>query len=220
VTTERPIRVPVPPAAIHHLGTSDPALDGLIRVLGPLEYGLEPDLWRSLVGAIVGQQLSVSAAATIRNRVAALGAAGFPAPREILDAPDEILRACGLSRAKLRYVRDAAERWLAGEIDPRSLRSLPDEDVIESLVRVRGVGRWTAEMVLIFCLGRPDVLAVDDLGIRNAVQKTYGLPGRPTAAELLEIGERWRPCRTFASLYLWRSLKPAKPLSEELRKDS
>jgi DNA-3-methyladenine glycosylase II len=201
--------VVVPDEAVQHLRTSsDPVMSELAERYGPLEYRLEGDLWRSLVGSIVGQQLSIKAAATILGRVGELGGTGFPEPEIITAASDEVLRKCGLSRAKLSYLRDLARRWSAGEIDPATLRELPDEEVIEHLIRVRGVGRWTAEMVLIFCLGRPDVLAVDDLGIRNAAQLRYGLAERPDRKELDRLGEPWRPYRSFASLYLWRSLRP------------
>jgi DNA-3-methyladenine glycosylase II len=185
----------------------DPVMATLIDRVGVLEYSVEPDLWRAIVGSIVGQQLSLAAAATIRGRIAALGSNGYPTPAELFSAPDEILRACGLSRAKVSYVRDAARAWLEGEIKPDEIARLGDEDVIEQLVRLRGVGRWTAEMVLIFSLDRPDVLAVDDLGIKVAVQRAYGLDARPAKAELEEIGSRWRPFRSHASRYLWRSLK-------------
>ena len=177
----------------------------IIDRVGPLEISVEPDLWRSLVGAIVGQQLSVAAARTIRGRVAALGSNHFPTPAEILAVPEDVLRGAGLSRAKVAYVRDLAARWEAGELDPEAITKLPDEEVIERLVRVKGIGRWTAEMVLIFSMGRPDVFAVDDLGLRIGAQRAYDLPERPDKVELMRIGEAWRPYRSVASLYLWRA---------------
>jgi DNA-3-methyladenine glycosylase II len=197
----------IPDQARAHLGACDPVMAEMVARFGAIEYNLHDDLWRAIVGSIVGQQLSIAAAATIRGRVAALGAGEFPTPDEILALRDETLRGCGLSRAKLLYVRDAARRWLAGEIVPDELARAPDDEVIESLVTIKGVGRWTAEMVLIFALGRPDVLAVDDLGIRAAVHRAYGLSERPERSILERIGEPWRPFRSFASLYLWRSLK-------------
>lgn len=202
-----PRLTPVPTDALRHLREVDPVLGSIIDRVGPVEYQVEPDLWRSLVGSIVGQQLSLAAARTIRSRVAALGSDGFPTPEEILELPPEVLRECGLSRAKAIYVRDAAVRFHDGEMDPATIQRLGDEEVIASLVRTKGVGRWTAEMVLIFCLARPDVLSVDDLGIRVAAQRAFGLPERPGRAELQQIGEKWRPFRSFASLYLWRSLE-------------
>lgn len=177
----------------------------LVDRVGELHIPVEPDLWRALVGAIVGQQLSVAAARTIRGRIAALGKVDFPTPTEILNLTEETLRAAGLSRAKVAYVKDLAARWVAGELDPREIAALPDEEVIDRLIKVKGIGRWTAEMVLLFSLGRPDVLAVDDLGLRIGVQRAYGLPERPTRAELVELGEAWRPYRSYASLFLWRA---------------
>lgn len=197
-----------PPEAVEHLRRADPVLRQVIDRVGPFEPGHEPDLWRSLVGSIISQQLSIKAAATIEGRVEALGDGdGFPTPQRLLALPEETLRACGLSGAKTRYVKDLAQRWLDGTLQPERIASLPDEEVIAELTRVKGIGRWTAEMVLIFTLRRPDVLPVDDLGFRNAVQRAYGLPERPGAAELQRLGDAWRPYRSIATLYLWRSLK-------------
>lgn len=190
-----------------HLRAADPVLRDAIDRVGPIELTLEPDLWWSLVDAIASQQLSVKAAATIVGRVAALAPEGErPTPERLLATPDEQLRACGLSRAKAAYVKDLAARWLDGTLRQDELPELPDEEVIELLTRVKGIGRWTAEMVLIFTLGRPDVLPVDDLGIRVAAQRLYGLAERPGKEELTRIAEPWRPYRTVASRYLWRSL--------------
>lgn len=197
----------VPEEAIAYLRSTDPIIAGIIDNVGPFEYRVDEDVWRSLVGSIVGQQLSVKAAATIRGRVAALGADGFPTPDEILALPDDLLRGSGLSRAKTEYVRSVATAWASGAFAPETLHALDDEAVIERLVRLRGVGRWTAEMVLLFSLGRPDVLAVDDLGIRVAIQRAYGMPERPGRTELGSIGAPWSPYRSYASLYLWRSLE-------------
>ncbi|CAN5770405.1 DNA-3-methyladenine glycosylase [soil metagenome] len=200
--------VSFPPQAVDHLRHADPVLREVIDRVGPFEPGHEPDLWRSLVGSIISQQLSVKAAATIESRVAALGdGEGFPAPQRLLALPEEALRACGLSGAKTRYVKDLAGKWLDGTLQPERIAALPDEEVIAELTQVKGIGRWTAEMVLIFTLRRPDVLPVDDLGFRNAVQRAYGLAERPGASELQRLGEPWRPYRSIATLYLWRSLK-------------
>lgn len=200
----------LPPEAVARLRTADPVLRGVIDSVGAFTPSFEPDLWRSLVDAIAGQQLSVRAAAAIVGRVAALGRDdAFPGPAELLAVPEEALRACGLSRAKVRYVRDLAEKWLDGSLPAEALPRMEDEAVVEALTRVRGIGRWTAEMVLLFTLRRPDVLPVDDLGLRTAVQRAYGLAERPGRAELLSLGERWRPFRSVATLYLWRSLQSA-----------
>ena len=199
--------VKVAAADLDRLRSSDPVMAAIVDRVGPLEYPVDSRLWRSLVGSIVGQQLSVAAARTIRGRVAALGEGGdFPTPEALVRLSDETLRGCGLSRAKVDYVRDAARAWIDGDVREDELSSLPDEVVIETLVKIRGVGRWTAEMVLIFCLHRPDVLALDDLGIQVAVQRAYGLAERPGRAKLAEIGVVWSPLRSLASRYLWRSL--------------
>jgi DNA-3-methyladenine glycosylase II len=197
----------IPPAAVAALREQDPVLRAIIDRVGPFEASFEPDLWWSLVDAIASQQLSVKAAATIVGRVEALvPGERRPTPAELLALPDETLRACGLSGAKTRYVKDLAARWLDGSLEPGRLPEMPDEEVIEHLTRVKGIGRWTAEMILIFTLARPDILPVDDLGLRVAVQRAYGLAERPGRAELTEIGEAWRPFRSAATLYFWRSL--------------
>ncbi len=201
-----PERQVIPPEALALLRDRDPVLRGVIDRVGAFEPSHEPDLWWSLVDAIISQQLSVKAAATIAGRVAALGTKGRPTPREILDFPDETLRACGLSRAKTIYVKDLAAKWLDDTLEPHRLEKLSDDEVVEHLVRVKGIGRWTAEMFLIFTLRRPDVLPVDDLGLREAVLRAYGLAVRPGRAELEKIGQPWRPYRSAATLFLWRSL--------------
>lgn len=201
VTTQK-----IPSEAIEALGRADPIMRGIIERVGSFEPSFEPDLWWSLVDAIASQQLSIKAAATIVDRVACLAPNGRrPTPAEILATPDETLRACGFSRAKTAYVKDLATKWLDGTLAPDRLDSLPDEEVLRQLVAVKGIGRWTGEMVLMFSLGRPDVLPVDDLGLRVAVQDAYGLPERPGRIELEKLGEPWRPWRSVASFYLWRS---------------
>jgi DNA-3-methyladenine glycosylase II len=199
---------PIPPGAAAYLSTADPVLGRVVERVGPFQPSLEPDLWRSLVGSIISQQISVKAAAAIEARFAALiEADGFPSPEQAIGVPEANLRACGLSAAKTRYVRDLAERWTDGRLPHDRLPAMDDEEVIRELTQVKGIGRWTAEMVLIFSLARPDVLPVDDLGFRNAVQRAYELPERPGAPRVRELGEPWRPFRSAATLYLWRSLK-------------
>ncbi|CAN5690431.1 DNA-3-methyladenine glycosylase [soil metagenome] len=205
--SRRPARAAFPEGAVEHLRSADPVLRAVIDRVGDFEPSHEPDLWRALVGSIISQQLSVRAAATIESRVAALAPGdGFPAPEELLARPEETLRACGLSGAKTRYVRDLAAKWTDGSLAIERLPIMDDETVITELTQVKGIGRWTAEMVLIFTLGRMDVLPVDDLGTRSAVQRAYGLDERPGAADLRALGEAWRPFRSVATLYLWRSL--------------
>lgn len=206
MSVRRPVRTPAPRAALDHLSAADPILAAVIERFGAIELTAEPDLWWSLVDAIVAQQLSVKAASSISGRVATLGANGRPTPAEILEADDEVLRAAGFSRAKVKYVKDLATRWTDGSLRHREIPSMSDDEVIAELTQVKGIGVWTAEMILIFTLGRPDVLPVDDLGIRVAAQRLYGLAERPGRDELLRLGEPWRPWRTVASRYLWHSL--------------
>jgi DNA-3-methyladenine glycosylase II len=165
---------------------------------------LEP--YGALVRSIVGQQLSTKAARSIYERLTALFDGRTPTPPELLAADPEDVRSVGLSRPKVAYLRSLAEHVESGELELARLSELPDEEVTEQLTAVKGLGQWTADMFLIFHLGRPDVLPVGDLGVRRAVERVYGLPDLPDAAQLTEIGEPWRPHRSLASLYLWRSL--------------
>jgi DNA-3-methyladenine glycosylase II len=159
------------------------------------------------VRAIVGQQLSTKAAAAIYRRLADRFGGREPTPQEILADDPEELRAVGLSRAKVTFLRSLAEHVIEGSLELSSLDELPDEEVIAELTAVKGIGVWSAHMFLIFHLGRPDVLAVGDLGIRRAMMLAYGLEGLPSPAAMEEIAERWRPHRTLACRYLWRSLE-------------
>jgi DNA-3-methyladenine glycosylase II len=204
LNTRRPRRSQPPASALAHLRAADPVLRAAIDAVGPIELAVEPDLWWGLVDSIISQQVSVKAAAAIIGRVAALGAAGRPTPAEVAAMDDDVLRAAGLSRAKVRYLKDLAGRWLDGSLPHARIAAMDDGEVIAELTRVKGIGVWTAEMILIFTLGRPDVLPVDDLGIRVAVQRLYGLAERPGRDELLRIAEPWRPHRSLASRYLWR----------------
>jgi DNA-3-methyladenine glycosylase II len=188
-------------------------LAGLIAAVGPLGDAREgrpgrAEHYGALVRAIVGQQLSVLAARAIYGRLLARFDGRPPTPAEILaDDPDELRAAAGLSRAKVSYLRSLAEHVLSGELELERLDELPDEQVIEELTAVKGIGEWSAHMFLMFQLERPDVLAVGDLGIRRAIERAYGLPGLPSTAEMERIAEPWRPYRTLACRYLWRSLQ-------------
>jgi DNA-3-methyladenine glycosylase II len=204
VNVRRPQRSAPPPEAVEHLRRADPVLGAAIDAVGPIELAVEPDPWWGLVDSIISQQVSVKAAWAIIARVAALGATGRPTPAEVAAMDDEVLRAAGLSRAKVRYVKELAARWLDGSLRHRELARMTDDEVVAELTRVKGVGTWTAELILIFTLGRPDVLPVGDLGVRVAVQRLYGLAERPGRDELLRIAEPWRPWRSLASRYLWR----------------
>jgi DNA-3-methyladenine glycosylase II len=200
-------------AAVDHLRAADPKLAALIdRFGGPdevLAARRRPpgDAYGALVRAIVGQQLSTTAARTIFERLVEHFGGHTPTPRQLLGAdPEEMRAAAGLSRAKVAFLRDLAEHVEDGELDLERLAELPDDEVAEQLTAVKGLGPWTVHMFLIFHLGRPDVLPVGDLGVRKAAQQLYGLDEPPAPAELERIAEPWRPHRSLASLYLWRSL--------------
>jgi DNA-3-methyladenine glycosylase II len=170
--------------------------------------GRPADLYGALVRTIAGQQLSVLAARAIWTKLLAYFDGRVPTPQEILDQDPETLRAAaGFSRAKVVYLRSLAEHVLAGELELERLAELPDDEVIRDLTAVKGIGEWSSHMFLMFTLHRPDVLAVGDLGVRNAAMRAYDLPAPPKPAELEALAEPWRPHRTRACLYLWRSLE-------------
>jgi DNA-3-methyladenine glycosylase II len=201
--------------ALDELRSADEVIAGLIDDFGsPDEVlrrrGRRPgDAYGALLRSIVGQQLSTKAARTIYERLTELFGGRAPTPAELLEADPESIRGAGLSRPKVAYLRDLAEHVEDGELELDRLAELPDEEVSVQLTAVKGLGQWTADMFLIFHLGRPDVLPVGDLGIRRAVEGLYGLPELPAAAELEQIAEPWRPHRSLACLYLWRSLDNA-----------
>lgn len=180
----------------------------LIRQHGPCRIAevLRADHFSALVRAIVYQQLSTKAAATIHGRLVGVLPEGVVTPQALGALSEDQLRQVGISRQKALYLRDLCLKVLGGEVTLDRIEDLPDEDIIAALTRVKGVGRWTAEMFLMFRLHRPDVLPVGDLGILTAVQRAYGLRKRPTPARLLALGDQWRPYRSIACWYLWRSL--------------
>jgi DNA-3-methyladenine glycosylase II len=186
----------------------DPILADLIRKHGRcgLAAAQRTDHFSALVRAIVGQQLSTKAAATIYRRFVELLPGQQVSAASIACATDDELRAVGLSRQKSAYLRDLCARVADGRLQLDALDRMTDEEVITALSQVKGIGRWTAEMFLIFRLHRPDVLPVGDLGIVNAVKKVYRLRKKPTPERIVKIGEAWRPYRSVASWYLWRSL--------------
>lgn len=186
----------------------DPVLAALIRKHGPcgLAAAQRSDHFAALVRAIVGQQLSTKAAATIHKRVVDLVPGGELTPERVAAVNDDALRVAGLSRQKTAYLRDLCEKVSSGAVRLDALDAMSDDEVIDALTKVKGIGRWTAEMFLMFRLHRPDVLPVGDLGIVNAVQRVYRLRKKPSPARLMKLGEAWRPYRSVASWYLWRSL--------------
>lgn len=186
----------------------------IVRRVGPLDEGQKQrgrpeDGYGALVRTIVGQQLSTKAARSIYGKLTAHFDGETPSPEGVLAAKVDELRACGLSRPKISYLRDLAGRTLEKDLLFEEMGEMPDEEVIARLTAVKGLGRWSADMFLIFHLRRPDVMPIGDLGIRRAVEKAYGLPGMPDAKELESLSEPWRPERTLASLYLWESLDNA-----------
>ena len=196
-------------AAVTHLRSGDPVLARIIEAVGPFTMEPGEGIFRALGRAVFFQQLAGAAARTIMGRVlAALGTdeQRWYEPRQFLAAADEDLRAAGLSRQKLSYLRDLSEKFGSGELTEGDFHHLEDEDVISRASSVRGIGRWTAEMLLIFTLDRPDVLPVDDLGVRRGMQISYGLADLPKPDEMRRIAEPWQPYRSAGTWYMWRSL--------------
>ena len=192
--------------ARRRLARRDPILKKLIRHVGPCTLRHDPDGFSVLVRSIVSQQISARAARAIGARLKeALSTAGV-CPQALLDAPEEILRGAGLSSGKIRSLRDLAEKVAGGEVPLADFPSMADDDVIARLIPVRGIGRWTAEMFLIFSLGRLDILPVADYGLRAAVKRVYELEDLPDKAALTALAEPWRPYRSVATWYFWRSL--------------
>jgi DNA-3-methyladenine glycosylase II len=193
---------------------ADKVLRALMEERGPIDpetdrRGSRPDPYEALARAIVGQQLSTKAAASIWSKLQGQFDGRTPSPEELLARKPAQLRKAGLSGSKVEFLRDLAERVEDGRLDLKALGKLADEDVIAELLEVKGIGRWTAEMFLIFHLARPDVAAAGDLGIRRAVQIAYGMDELPGPEDFARISDPWRPHRTLACLYLWRSLANA-----------
>lgn len=206
--------------SIAHLRRVDPVLASVIDRVGPcrLETRREGTHFDALVRSIVYQQLSGKAAGTIHARVRGLYGDRSPTPAELLATPDEALRAAGLSRQKLSYLKDLAEKVESGAVPLAAdvIDHLDNEEIIDRLVKVKGIGRWTVHMFLIFRLGRPDVLPDLDLGIQNAIRRAYRLRKQPGPKDVLRIGQKWLPHASVASWYLWRSLEGA-PAKNETR---
>ncbi len=205
--------------AVAHLKQADPVLAGIIKRVGPLRFDRRPATFEAMVRAVVFQQLAGAAARTIYQRLQAaceqatsvrqaepsLYGGFIITPDSVLALSQEQLRACGLSRQKLSYIRDLAEKTRSGEIDFGRLAAMSDEDVIEHLTRVKGIGVWSAQMFLIFSLCRPDVMPTADLGLNTAIRKAYGKRKIPKPKQVLKLAEAWKPYRSLACWYLWRS---------------
>jgi DNA-3-methyladenine glycosylase II len=196
---------------IGHLSAADPVMAALIHAVGAYRLEADDDLhpFQALAQAIAHQQLNGTAAKTILGRlILNCGSGSFPTPHEIIRAPVANLRAAGFSYSKVAALKDLAEKTLSNVVpDGATLAALSDDEIVERLTQVRGIGRWTVEMLLMFRLSRPDVLPVDDFGVRAGFQAAYGLSSMPHPKALLAFGERWRPHRSAAAWYLWRALE-------------
>jgi DNA-3-methyladenine glycosylase II len=192
-----------PAAARRHLMRADPIMRAIVKSVGPLDIDARGKPYEALVRAILYQQLAGPAAAAIERRFLAMFGGRIPTPAQLAAATDAELRRAGISRQKASYFRSIGEHFEGGLSDRKLLRAT-DDDVVAEVTRIKGVGRWTADMLLMFCLGRPDVLPVGDLGIQNAMWLAYGLDGKATPEAMLAIAEPWRPYRSAGSWYLWR----------------
>ena len=192
---------------IKYLSQSDLRLGEVIGTVGKYSIKLRKDPFQSLIESIIYQQLAGSAASTIYGRFIKYYNNSPPLPEQILSTPDAVLKSSiGLSNKKIEYIKDLSARITDRKLDLVKLCEMTDEEIIAQLLQVKGIGRWTAEMFLIFCLGRLDVLPVTDLGIRKAMQKIYALPALPKPSEMLAISQPWRPYRSVATWYLWKSV--------------
>ncbi|HEY2164133.1 MAG TPA: DNA-3-methyladenine glycosylase [Gemmatimonadaceae bacterium] len=196
-------------ASVRHLKRVDPVLARVIETVGPcrLPVRSEGTHFQALVRSIVFQQLSGKAAGTIHGRFAALFANGDPEPSSLLAFTDAQLRSAGLSRQKVGYLRDLSDKVVSGALPLDEVDRMSDDELIAHLVQVKGIGRWTAQMFLMFRLGRRNVLPELDLGIQNAIRRAYGKRKRPSPKQVRAIGAKWSPHSTVASWYLWRSLE-------------
>ena len=195
--------------ACKHLSKTDPKLGRIIKRVGPCRlYAFAPrDPFEALCMSIASQQLSTKAADTIFRRFCDLFPNRKPTPDVVMTLTDEEIRRVGFSRPKVTFIKDLAAHVLDGRLDLKGLKKHPDDEVMRQLIAVKGIGRWTAEIFLMFRLGRPDIFPADDLGLMNAVQRAYGLRKRPDAKRLRNLGEAWKPYRSVAAWYLWQSLE-------------
>lgn len=196
------------PQAIKYLKKQDKTLAKVIDKVGPLEWGgSSGNYFVDLVDAITSQQLSIKAAATIMKRFVALFPGGKVTPEAVLAMDTETMRSAGVSFAKIKYIKDLAEKTLQSGILFEQFEIMTDEEIIEELIKVKGIGRWTGEMFLMSTMQRPDVFSYGDLGLRNAMMKLYSFEEMPTKEEAEKIAENWKPYRTIACRYLWKSLE-------------
>lgn len=196
----------MPTTYAHHFRRNDKTLHAVAKRVGPCQLKPNRDRFGMLVGSIISQQISVGAARAIRSRLQNLVGDGGICPETLAALSDQQLRSAGLSPQKASYLRDLALKVEQGEVQLSQIGRLSDEAIIESLTQVKGIGRWTAQMFLIFALGRPDVFPIDDFGVRVAIAKLYGFPEPPPRPQLLEIGATWSPFASIGSWYCWRYL--------------
>ncbi len=201
---------------IEHLSSTDPIMRELIQMYGDCRVPSRTDSFLVLCESIISQQLSVKAAASICRRFMEYFH-NQPTDRLILSAPEDELRALGLSYSKIKYLKDLALHHGDGRLEFEEMGGMSNEEIIDRLIQVKGIGRWTAEMFLIFGLGRFDVFPVDDLGIKKAIQFNYGLADLPGKDEMRAIGQAWAPYESIASLYLWRSLNNKPPIEKSVK---
>lgn len=213
MSKERPMWFDLEPSdkwgdAIAHL-SRDKVMRGIIARVGPCTLRPRRDYFVKLVQSILSQQVSVAAAASMYRKLASQFTGNKVTPADVVrfltESEDDLIRSCGLSRQKRAYVLDLAQRFHDGAIPSRRFSRMTDDQLIENLTQIKGIGRWTVEMLLIFALNRTDVWPVDDLGLQAAIQKAYNLPVRPKAKEILTFGDKWKPWRSIATWYLWRS---------------
>ncbi len=193
--------------ALRHLRRSDPVMKEVIDRVGPFQLETRRGRFQSLVRSILAQQISTAVARSMLRKLEARLAPNKLTPASLAQLSFEDLRAIGLSRQKASYLQDLTEKVASQTVRLHRVHRLTDEEIIEELIQVKGIGRWTVQMFLIFCLGRPDVFAPDDFGLRSAIQRLYGLSDLPKRTEAEEIAAPWRPHATVASWYLWRSLE-------------
>jgi DNA-3-methyladenine glycosylase II len=198
------------PSAITHLKSADPVLASIIESIGPYKPRYAPPTFENMARSIAYQQLHGKAAATIFGRLLA-ACDSILTPESVLKLSLEQMRACGLSKQKLSYIRDLAEKTISGDVNFEQLPQMDDEDVIEHLTRVKGIGRWSAQMFLMFALRRPDVMPVVDLGINMAIKRAYRKRKIPKPPQIIKLAEPWRPYRSVACWYLWRSMDVKPP---------
>ncbi len=192
-------------AACRHLAARNPAMAQIIERVGRCTLSPGRDRFISLCEIIFTQQLSMAVATALFARFSKLFPNRRPTAPLVLQLGDDDFRKAGLSRQKTAYLKALAARWQSGQVPSRRFRRMTDDQIVETLLPIKGIGRWSCEMFLIFVLNRPDILPVDDLGIRKAVQSAYRLPKIPESSQVMELGEKWRPWRTIATWYLWRS---------------